>query len=145
LSSGPPVRRRWTMSVVDDADLIVTNARITTLDDERRDATAVAVRNGRFIAVGSDADAPAWRTARTQIINANGRRIVPGLNDSHIHVIRGGLNYHLELSWDGVPSLADALRMLKEQAIRTPPPQWVRVVGGWSEYQFAERRMPTMQ
>jgi predicted amidohydrolase YtcJ len=133
------------MSAVDDADLIVTNARITTLDDGRREATALAARDGRFVAVGSDADVLAQRSARTQVINANGRRIVPGLNDSHIHVIRGGLNYHLELRWDGVPSLADALRMLKDQAIRTPPPQWVRVVGGWSEFQFAERRMPTLQ
>jgi len=51
----------------------------------------------------------------------------------------------MELRWDGVPSLADAMRMLKEQAQRTPPPQWVRVVGGWTEFQFAERRMPTLE
>jgi predicted amidohydrolase YtcJ len=61
-----------------------------------------------------------------------------------MHPIRGGLNYNMELRWDGVPSLADALRRLKEQATRTPPPQWVRVVGGWTEFQFAERRMPTL-
>ena len=73
-----------------------------------------------------------------------GRTVIPGLNDSHLHLIRGGLNYNMELRWDGVPSLADALRMLKEQAARTPPPQWVRVVGGWTEFQFAERRMPTL-
>src|SRR5205814_9350438 len=65
-------------------------------------------------------------------------------NDSHMHPIRGGLNYNLELRWDGVPSLADALRMLKDQAARTPAPQWVRVIGGWTEFQFAERRMPTL-
>lgn len=50
----------------------------------------------------------------------------------------------MELRWDGVPSLADALRMLREQARRTQPPQWVRVVGGWSEFQFKEQRMPTL-
>jgi predicted amidohydrolase YtcJ len=61
-----------------------------------------------------------------------------------MHPIRGGLNYNMELRWDGVPSLADALRMLKQQAARTPAPQWVRVVGGWTEFQFAERRMPTL-
>ena len=64
------------------------------------------------------------------VIDAGGRTVIPGLNDSHLHVIRGGLNYNLELRWDGVPSLADGLRMLKEQAQRTPPGQWVRVVGG---------------
>ena len=77
-------------------------------------------------------------------LDLKGRRVIPGLNDSHLHVIRGGLNYNMELRWDGVPSLADALRMLREQARRTPVGQWIRVVGGWTEFQFAERRMPTL-
>src|SRR5262249_50309687 len=81
---------------------------------------------------------------QTQVIDVGGRTIIPGLNDSHLHLIRGGLNFNMELRWDGVPSLADALRMLKEQARRTPLPQWVRVVGGWTEFQFAERRMPNL-
>ena len=81
----------------------------------------------------------------SQVIDLNGRTAIPGLNDSHLHLIRGGLNYNLELRWEGVPSLADALRMLKEQALRTPNPQWVRVVGGWNEFQFAEKRMPTLE
>ena len=85
------------------------------------------------------------RGPTTQVIDAKRRTVIPGLNDSHLHVIRGGLNFNMELRWDGVPSLADALRMLKEQARRTPPPQWVRVVGGWTEFQFAERRMPTVE
>jgi hypothetical protein len=67
------------------------------------------------------------------------------LNDSHIHVIRGGLNFNMELRWDGVPSLAIALGMLRDQARRTPPPQWVRVIGGWTEFQFAEKRLPTLE
>ena len=82
---------------------------------------------------------------RRQVIDAGGRAVIPGLNDSHMHPIRGGLNFNLELRWDGVPSLAEALRLLKEQAARTPPPQWVRVIGGWTEFQFAERRMPTLE
>jgi predicted amidohydrolase YtcJ len=130
---------------MNDADLIVHNARITTLDERRSEATALATKDGRFIAVGSEADVHAHRSVRSTVVDARGRRIIPGLNDSHIHVIRGGLNYHLELRWDGVRSLADALGMLREQARRTPPPQWVRVVGGWSEFQFAERRMPTLE
>src|SRR5262249_13639512 len=86
----------------------------------------------------------ALRGSNTEIIDLGGRTVIPGLNDSHMHPIRGGLNYNMELRWDGVPSLADALSMLKEQAERTPAPQWVRVVGGWNEFQFAERRMPTL-
>jgi predicted amidohydrolase YtcJ len=87
----------------------------------------------------------ALRGAKARVIDLGRRTVIPGLNDSHMHPIRGGLNYNMELRWDGVPSLADALRMLREQAQRTPPPQWVRVVGGWTEFQFAERRMPTLE
>lgn len=65
-------------------------------------------------------------------------------NDAPTEAEASRLNVNLELRWDGVPSLADALRMLKEQARRTPPPQRLRVVGGWNEFQFAERRMPTL-
>ena len=94
--------------------------------------------------MGTDQEVLECRGGGTQVIDAGGRTVIPGLNDSHLHLIRGGLNYNMELRWDGVPSLADALRMLREQARRTPPPQWVRVVGGWTEFQFAERRMPTL-
>ena len=124
--------------------LILHNGRIATQDEKRSFAEAVAISDGRFLAVGTDPEVLALRDATTKVINLNGRTVVPGLNDSHLHLIRGGLSYNLELRWDGVPSLADGLRMLREQAVRTPAPQWVRVVGGWSEFQFAEKRLPTL-
>src|SRR5882762_4742932 len=124
-------------------DIILFNGRITTLDPKNPEATNLAIKDGRILAVD---DAEEYqRGPATKVIDLKDRRVIPGLNDSHLHVIRGGLNYNLELRWDGVPSLADALRMLKEQAQRTPPGQWVRVVGSWSEFQFAERRMPTLE
>lgn len=126
------------------ADLVLTNGRIATQDRRRPSASALAVKEGRFVAVGDATDIQSHRDDHTQVIDAGGRTVIPGLYDSHLHLIRGGLNYNMELRWDGVPSLADALRMLREQAQRTPPPQWVRVVGGWTEFQFAERRMPTL-
>lgn len=126
------------------ADLIVHNGRIATEDERRRVVEAAAIRDGRFLAVGTEREVMAHRDDATRVIDLGGRTVIPGLNDSHTHLIRGGLNYNLELRWDGVPSLADGLRMLREQARRTPPGQWVRVVGGWSEFQFAERRMPTL-
>ncbi len=125
-------------------DIILFNGRIATLDPSRPTATAVAIDGGLFSAVGDDRQILALRTPQTTAIDLNGRTMIPGLIDSHTHLIRGGLNYNMELRWDGVASLADALRMLREQARRTPAPQWVRVVGGWSEFQFAERRMPTL-
>ncbi|HTN74610.1 MAG TPA: amidohydrolase, partial [Pirellulaceae bacterium] len=126
------------------ADLIIHNGRITTLDAASPEVTALAVRDGRVSAIGTDETVLALQSPSTTVINLDRTRVIPGLNDSHLHLIRGGLNFNLELRWDGVPSLADALRMLKEQAARTPAPQWVRVVGGWSEFQFAERRLPTL-
>lgn len=128
------------------ADLILYNGKIHTVNKLQPSATAVAIKDGKFIAVGDDASLlEKYSTEATLQIDLKQKRVIPGLNDSHIHLIRGGLNYNLELRWDGVPSLADALRMLKEQVAHTPSPQWVRVVGGWNEYQFAEKRMPTLE
>ena len=126
------------------ADLILHNGRLHTVDRAKPRASAVAIKDGRFVVVGNDAQAMALRGAGTQVIDLLGRTVIPGLNDSHLHLIRGGLNYNLELRWEGVPSLVDALRLLKDQAERTPAPQWVRVVGGWNEFQFAEKRLPTL-
>ena len=128
-----------------DVDLILTNGRIATVDSASTFAQAVAIGGGQISAVGSDQEILRLRGSKTEVIDLGQRTVIPGLNDSHMHPIRGGLNYNMELRWDGVPSLADALRMLHEQAQRTPPPQWVRVVGGWTEFQFAERRMPTLE
>lgn len=126
------------------ADLIIHNAKVSTQNPAQPSASAMAISAGRIVAVGSDAQVLVHRLPSTRVIDAGGRRVIPGLNDSHLHVIRGGLNYNMELRWDGVPSLADAMRMLREQVQRTPPGQWVRVVGGFAELQFAERRLPTL-
>jgi predicted amidohydrolase YtcJ len=125
------------------AETIIHNAKIAT-NDVPSFVEAVAIGNGKIIAAGKNDEILRQRGPETKVIDGKGRTVIPGLNDSHMHPIRGGLNYNMELRWDGVPSLADALRMLKEQAARTPAPQWVRVVGGWTEFQFAERRMPTL-
>ena len=124
-------------------DCILHNARIAT-NGVPSFVEALAIKDGKISAVGTDDEILRQRGPATKVIDGKGRTVIPGLNDSHMHPIRGGLNYNMELRWDGVPSLADALRMLKEQAARTPAPQWVRVVGGWTEFQFAERRMPTL-
>jgi predicted amidohydrolase YtcJ len=125
-------------------DMILVNAKITTLDPANPAAEAVAIRDGRFVAVGSEAGVRAFATTDAVVIDCKRRRLIPGLIDSHIHVIRGGLNYNMELRWDGVPSLTDAMAILKAQVARTPALQWVRVVGGFTEHQFAEKRLPTV-
>lgn len=124
-------------------DLIIVNAKVTTLDRQNAAAGAIAIRDGRFLLVGNEAEVRA-AAPNAQVIDAKRRRVIPGLIDSHTHIIRGGLNYNMELRWDGVPSLFEAMAMLKAQVGRTPAPQWVRVVGGFTEHQFAEKRLPTL-
>ena len=127
------------------ADLLLINGKIATMDPEQPAATAIAIENGLVKETGSDADVLRLNGAGTSVIDLNGQRVIPGLNDSHTHIIRQGNNFAMELRWDTVPSLADGLRMLKAQVQRTPPGQWIRVVGGWSVDQFAEKRLPTIE
>src|SRR6202451_2960611 len=124
-------------------DTILHNSKIAT-NRVPSFVEAIAITAGKISAGATNEEILRLRGPETKVIDGNRRTVIPGLNDSHTHPIRGGLNYNMELRGDGVPSLADALRMLKEQAARTPAPQWVRVVGGWTEFQFAERRMPTL-
>ncbi|SOE56281.1 Predicted amidohydrolase YtcJ [Burkholderia sp. OK233] len=126
-------------------DLILYNGRVTTLDRSNPTATAVAIKDGKFAAVGSDVEVLLLAGSSTRAIDLKGRRVLPGLIDNHIHIIRGGLNFNMELRWDGVRSLATAMDMLREQVAVTPAPQWVRVVGGFTEHQFDEKRLPTIE
>ncbi|ATY34890.1 amidohydrolase [Sphingomonas psychrotolerans] len=125
------------------ADLIVFNAKISTGNRAQPEATALAVKNGRIYSVGSDADILGLKSAETKVIDAHSRRLIPGIIDAHIHVLND-LAYNYNVRWDGVPTLRQALTMLHEQAGRTPDGQWVKVIGGWSPYQFKENRFPTL-
>jgi predicted amidohydrolase YtcJ len=127
------------------ADIILHGGRFTTLDRSNPVATAVAISDGRFVAVGRDSDVMQQAGPSTKIVDLKGKRALPGLIDNHLHIIRGGLNFNMELRWDGVRSLADAMAMLKRQVAITPPPQWVRVVGGFTAHQFVEKRLPTIE
>ena len=98
------------------AERILHNGRFTTMDKARPFAKAVAVAGGRFLAVGEEREVMRLKAPSTAVVDVQGATVIPGLNDSHTHPIRGGLNYNLDLRWDGVPSLADALRLLREQA-----------------------------
>ena len=126
------------------ADLVLVNARITTMDPARPEATALAARDGKFIAVGDRPDVAPLIGPFTQVVDAKGQRVIPGLIDSHTHAIRGGVNYNLEVRWDGADSLEEALHLLRVQAERTPEGQFIRVAGGFSEFQFKEKRLPTV-
>src|SRR6266850_1125951 len=138
-------RRPEPPGVQERPEVIVTNGRIATLNPRAPAASALAIRGGNIVTVGSAAEIERLRGPGTEVIDAGGRTVIPGLNDGHTHFIRGGLTYTNEVRWDGVPSLAEALRRVREQAQRTPPPHWVQVIGGWTWAQFAERRYPTLE
>ncbi|MCF0054761.1 amidohydrolase [Dyadobacter sp. CY356] len=127
------------------ADMILINGKIATMVKDGEFAEAVAIKGGIILGTGTSANVMAqFKSDNTKVIDAKGRTIVPGINDSHIHIIREGLHYNSELRWDGVKTLARAMEMLKEQADRTPPGVWIKVIGGWNEFQFAEKRQPTL-
>jgi predicted amidohydrolase YtcJ len=132
-------------TMIDAPDIIFFNGKVTTLDRGNPQAQAIAIRDSRFVAASDDRSIMALAGPNTKWVDLKGRRVIPGLIDSHTHIIRGGLNYNLELRWDGVRSLSEAMRMLKQQVDRTPAPQWVRVVGGFTEHQFAEKRLPLLE
>ena len=125
-------------------DLVVVNAKITNSSGQTY--TALSVENGKFSDFSHDAQQLlADADSATQVIDARGQRLIPGINDSHMHVTRGGRFYNLETRWEGLKSLKEGLAMLEAQAKRTPKGQWVRVIGGFSPYQFEEQRLPTPQ
>ncbi|MDN3588659.1 amidohydrolase [Pedobacter aquatilis] len=126
------------------ADKVILNGKIITLDDHEPTAEAIAISGNKIIELGSNQKIRKYIGKNVQVIDAGGKTVIPGIYDSHLHVIRGGRFYNAELRWDGLTTLSGALSILKEQALRTPKGQWVRVVGGWSEFQFKEKRLPSL-
>jgi predicted amidohydrolase YtcJ len=133
------------MTPGETADTLIVNGRVATLDSKQPNAEAIAIRGERILAVGNPGELEKYRGPNTRVIDAGRRIVIPGLNDAHTHFIRGGLTYTNEVRWDGVPSLAEGMRRVREQARRTPPPHWVQVIGGWTWAQFAEKRYPTLE
>lgn len=127
------------------ADLIVTNGNIVTMAQGGAPprARALAVRAGRVLLVGDEAAVRETATSSTRTIDLGGRTVIPGLNDSHLHMARAGLTWNEEVRWEEIDRLDTGLGMVRDDAIRRGPGGWVRVVGGWHPGQFAERRTPT--
>jgi len=130
-------------NTTETADMIITNGKIAVMDGKHDFAKAIAIKDGKVLKTGTIQEILELKGTATKVIDAKGKTVIPGLNDSHLHLTRGGRFFNAELRWDGVKTLKRALELLKEQAARTPKGQWVRVIGGWSPYQFKENRFPT--
>jgi predicted amidohydrolase YtcJ len=125
------------------ADLVLLDGKLVTVDAESSLREAIAIRDGKIIALGSTAEIRRLAGPDTRMIELAGRTVIPGLIDSHLHAVRAALSFSTEVNWIGARSLREAMARISEAARRRPPGSWLIVAGGWNELQFAERRRPT--
>src|SRR3954470_9992787 len=123
-------------------DTVLVNGKIVVVDAAFSTREALAIRDGRVVALGTTADVRKLAGPRTRVIDLQGRTVIPGLIDSHMHAIRAAQFFATEVNWIGSPTLADALGRMRDAAAARPG-AWLIVAGGWTERQFMERRRPT--
>ena len=124
-------------------DTVLLNGKVVTLDARSTTQEAIAVRDGRIIAVGTTADIRKLAGPATRVIDARGRTVIPGLIDSHLHAIRAALSFSTEVNWIGARSLEEALGRIRAASRTMKPGSWLIVAGGWNVQQFEENRRPT--
>ena len=139
----PAAQQPGTPRAPEPADTILINGRIITADAEGSVHDALAIRGDRILGVGSGPQVRRLVGPGTRTIDLQGRPVIPGLIDSHMHAIRAALSFSTEVHWIGARSIAEALQRLRDGAARRPAGSWLIVAGGWTEGQFAERRRPT--
>lgn len=125
------------------ADLIITNAKVWTGDKSHPKADSVAILGDRIVAVGSSAEAGAWRGARTKVIDAQGKLLLPGFNDSHVHFAEGGRQLDAVQLTD-VTSAQEFVRRIAERAKATPKGEWI-LNGDWDETKWNPPTLPTKE
>ncbi|CAN0120519.1 unnamed protein product, partial [Phaeothamnion confervicola] len=120
------------------ADTILTNGKVITVDDRFSIAQAVAIKDGRIVAVGKSADIAKLADAGTKKIDLKGKTVIPGLIDNHAHFVRVAEKWHEEMRLDGITSRAQVVKMIKERVGAAKPGDWIVTLGGWSEEQFTD-------
>ncbi len=124
-------------------DLVLLNGKIVTADEAGTVHQALAVSEGRIVALGNTDDIKRLAGKESKVVELGGRTVIPGLIDSHIHAIRAALSYSSEVHWFGARSVEEALGRLRTAARAAKPGSWLVVAGGWTDEQFQERRRPT--
>jgi predicted amidohydrolase YtcJ len=127
-------------------DVLLVNGLISTLAEPgegRAEVEALAIAGGRVLAAGTSDELAGLAGQAARVIDLGGRRVIPGLVDSHIHAMRGGLSWEVSLHWDDVRSVAEALDTIRVRAAKLPAGSWIPAIGGWHRRQFAEGRIPT--
>jgi predicted amidohydrolase YtcJ len=121
------------------ADTIFINGKILTVDQQFSVASALAVKDTRIVAVGSDSEVRHFANSSTRVVDLKGKTVIPGLIDNHMHFIRAAQRWNLQARIDGVNSRAEALAIMSKKAASLAPGEWLMVQGGWTENQFADQ------
>src|SRR5258708_14047461 len=124
----------------EQADLILRNGKVATVDDRFTITQAIAIKGERIVATGSDRDIAKLAGPATRTIDLKGKTVIPGLIDNHAHFMRAAEYWHREVRLDGVTSRQRALEMIAAKARQSAPGEWVLVLGGWSLEQFPDSR-----
>src|SRR6202521_4353559 len=124
-------------------DTVLLNGKILTVDEQFSTREAIATRDGKITALGGTADIRKLAGPRTRVIDLQGRTVIPGLIDSHLHAIRAAQTFSTEVNWIGAASIAEALGRISGAARIMKPGAWLIVAGGWNVQQFRENRRPT--
>jgi predicted amidohydrolase YtcJ len=125
------------------ADTVLVNGKVVTLDEKSAVREALAIRDGKILALGTSAEIRKLAGKQTHLIDLQGRTVIPGLIDSHMHAIRAALSFSTEVNWIGAASLTEALARIHEASLTMKPGAWLIVAGGWNVQQFKEKRRPT--
>ena len=126
-----------------NADTILVNGKILTVDAKFSTHEAIAIRDGKIKAVGGNSEIRKQAGPQTRVIDLQGRTVIPGLIDSHIHAIRAGQTFTTEVNWVGATSITEAMNRIHEASLAKKPGSWLIVAGGWNAEQFKEKRRPT--
>ena len=121
------------------ADTILLNGKILTADNDFSIVEALAIEGTRIIAVGDNDTVNELAGDATRVIDLQGRTVIPGLIDNHMHFIRAAQRWNLQARIDGINSRSEALAIIAEKAASMPPGDWLMVQGGWRENQFADQ------
>ena len=130
-------------AVAQPPEVVLLDGKIVTVDADNSLREALAIRDGKVLALGSTAEIRRLAGPATRVVELGGRTVIPGLIDSHLHAVRAALSFSTEVNWIGARSLREALQRVSEAARRRPRGSWLIVAGGWNELQFEERRRPT--
>jgi predicted amidohydrolase YtcJ len=131
-----------TPALAQPADLVLRGGKIITVDGNWRVAQAIAIKDGRFLAVGDAAAVDRHIGPGTQVIELAGKTVVPGLIDTHLHQLFAALNGPA-VQLLGARNVADVQKAIAERVARTEPGKWVMASSGWHESILEEGRMPT--